>query len=258
MVAAVKMIGLGIVTYNRIDRLKKVVAAIQALTVAPYRLIVADDGSSDGTAEWCRNNGIRVVSGMNRGVCWNKNRALYALHQQGCDPILLIEDDIFPIELGWEEHWRIATQRWGHVSYAHPKLLPWLIAGSGTALDPYQNAKASAQCASIGAGHIAQLGYFDTRYKGYGVGHVEWTGRAHRLGIGFVQAVNRDGVNVRANLYIHGGLQHDDAPSYRNKASVLRNLELLQVTKREAIYRNPWCDEEERLLFLEEQQASAL
>jgi glycosyltransferase involved in cell wall biosynthesis len=253
----VETIGLGIVTYNRIDRLKQVISAIQNMTIARYELVVADDGSSDGTAQWCRENGIKVVTGQNRGVCWNKNRALYALHTMGCDPLLLIEDDIYPITPGWEEDWRVATEKWGHVSYAHPKLLPWLIAGAGTPEDPYQNGKASAQCASVSSKNMSDLGYFDTRYKGYGVGHAEWTGRAHRLGIGYVPFVNAEGVKARANLYIFGGLQHEDAPSYRDNASVKRNRELLQITKHQAIYRDPWSTAEEKAAFLEEQADSS-
>lgn len=166
-------VGIGVVTYNRLERLKRVIGAIREMTASPYALVVADDGSSDGTADWCRSEGIAVVTGPNRGVCWNKNRALYALTEMGCDPLLLVEDDIYPVRRGWEEDWKEATAKWGHVSYAHPKLLPWLISGSGAPSDPYVNRKASAQCASIGARHMPELGYFDTRYKGYGVGHAE-------------------------------------------------------------------------------------
>lgn len=253
-----KMIGIGVVTYNRLERLQQVIRAIQDMTVAPYRLVVADDGSSDGTAAWCRENSISVITGQNRGVCWNKNRALYALTEAGCDPILLVEDDIYPVESGWEEKWRVATDKWGHVSYAHPKLLPWLISGSGTPEDPYVNRKASAQCASIGATHMQKLGYFDTRFKGYGVGHAEWTSRAHRLGVGFVPTIIEDGQTAKANLYIFGGLQHEDAPSYRDNQSVARNRELMHTTKREAVRREPWSSDEERELFLMEQKAAAL
>lgn len=248
--------GLGIITFNRVERLKQVVHAIREMTVSPYELVVADDGSTDGTADWCRANGVTVVTGPNRGVCWNKNRVLYALDHLGCDPILLIEDDIYPVKRGWESDWRVATDLWGHVSYAHPKLKKWQSSGSGSPEDPYVNRKASAQCASIGAKHMPALGFFDTRFKGYGVGHAEWTGRAHRLGIGFKPVVTEDGIKTRGNLYIHGGLQHDDAPTYRDNDSVARNLELRKETKSDPVRREPWSSEEEKALFLAEQKAA--
>ncbi|MBJ6363823.1 glycosyltransferase family 2 protein [Paenibacillus sp. GCM10012307] len=45
--------------------LKGAVAAIRNFTCqeeTPYEIIIADDGSRDGTAEWCREEGLRFVS----------------------------------------------------------------------------------------------------------------------------------------------------------------------------------------------------
>lgn len=53
-------LGIGLVTYNRINYLKTCVERIQKFTTIPYALIVADDGSQDGTADWCNQNGIPV------------------------------------------------------------------------------------------------------------------------------------------------------------------------------------------------------
>ena len=88
---AEKVLGIGIITYNRRQVLEECIARILKHTKLPYRLLVADDGSPDDTAEVCRKRHIDVITGENRGVCWNKNRALYTLmNYDACDPILLL------------------------------------------------------------------------------------------------------------------------------------------------------------------------
>jgi glycosyltransferase involved in cell wall biosynthesis len=251
-------IGIGIVTYNRIEYMQRVVDGIRAHTTSEYELVVADDGSTDGTSEWCRENGIRVISGANGGVCWNKNRALFALQELGCDPILLLEDDCVPVRADWDWDWRIATALYGHVAFAHPKLAPWLISGTGTPVDPFVNNKATAQCSSASGLALSQVGFFDTRFKGYGVGHAEWTTRMKRLGYGFRKAIDLEGREVKANLYIEGGLVGDDAPTFKDKANIARNEALFTELKKEAPFRSPWYNDEERLRFLAEQKKAGI
>jgi hypothetical protein len=42
-------------------------------------------------------------------VCWNTNRALFAMQEIGCVAMLLLEDDCWPCERGWDMHWRVTT-----------------------------------------------------------------------------------------------------------------------------------------------------
>lgn len=252
-------IGIAIVTYNRSARLGKVIEQVRKHTIAPYELIVADDGSTDDTRDIAAAAGVRLVSGENRGVCWNKNRGLFALASLGCDPILLLEDDIYPMVNGWENEWIEATAKWHHLSYAHPKIAPQIIEGSGTADDPFVNQKSTAQCTSISLEALRDVGFLDTRFKGYGVGHAEWTSRLKARKFGMKWVILEHGHRARANLYITGGLQHDDAVSFRDKASVQRNKELFEKIKSEEGYRTqtgqlpPWSSDEEKEIFLHEQ-----
>ena len=251
-------IGIGVVTYNRRPYLETCIRKIQEFTKTDHILLVADDGSTDDTVEFCKAEDIRYVTGSNRGVCWNKNRALFALEALGCDPILLVEDDCFPDREGWDFEWRIATALHGHVSYAHPKLAPSTLAGSGTALDPFVNSKATAQVASVSGGLLRKVGFFDTRFRGYGVGHAEWTTRIKRAGSGFAFAVLADGARARANLYISGGITANDAPTFKDKANIIRNQELFEKLRDEQIYRHPWNDEAERDEFIAEMASSGV
>ena len=242
-------IGIGVVTYNRLPYLKECIKRIQQHTRQKYELIVADDGSQDGSREWCAEMGIPIVGKDNRGVCWNKNRALFALQALGCDPILLVEDDCLPDVDGWEGDWIIATALYGHVSFAHPKLKRWQISGSGTAIDPIVNNKATAQCASISGEALRRVGFFDTRFKGYGVGHAEWTTRVKRAGYGFKFVILEGGARARANLYISGGIEANDAPTFKDPGNIKRNEDLFNEIKMESIYRSPWRGEDEKEIF---------
>lgn len=249
-------IGIGVVTYNRRAYLERCLAKIRAHTKSEHLIVVADDGSQDDTVEFCKSSKIRVVTGRNRGVCWNKNRALFALEALGCDPILLVEDDCLPTEDNWDFHWRVATALFGHVSYAHPKLEQWKISGTGTAIDPIVNNKSTAQCSSISGALMRSVGFFDSRFKGYGVGHAEWTTRIKRAGGGFKVVELEDGVKAKANLYISGGMIADDAPTFKDRDNVQKNEELFTRIKQEPIYRHPWHTDEERDDFVAEMEAN--
>src|ERR1700679_2523970 len=95
-------LGIAVITYRRRDRFEPLMERLERFTETPHELVVADDGGHDGTVEWCRRRGARVVTGENRGVARNKNRGLFALASLGCDPILIVEDDVYPDAVGWE------------------------------------------------------------------------------------------------------------------------------------------------------------
>lgn len=246
------MLGIGIITFNRIEKLKNTVNSIKKYTSSNYKLVVADDGSTDTSVQWCIENNIRVITGENRGVCWNKNRALFALQEMGCDPILLLEDDCFPVELGWQFYWLVSIALDDHVSYAHPKLSSNNLLGSGTPQDPFVNNKATAQCSGISGIALREVGFLDSRFKGYGVGHAEWTSRIKKSGFGYRKVTLKDGVVAKANLYISGGLNSNDDVTYKDKNNILKNEVLFEQLKAEPIYRHPWSNPEEEFIFLEE------
>jgi glycosyltransferase involved in cell wall biosynthesis/predicted O-methyltransferase YrrM len=245
-------LGIAIVTYQRLDRLKGVVDAVRRFTTGEYELVVADDGSTDGTAAWCTNEKIRVITGPNRGVCWNKNRGLLALYALGCDPVLLLEDDIVPVRDGWQQDWIDATRRFDHLAFAHDKIAEQVIEGTGSPDDPFVNRKATAQCTSVSRRVLDEVGYLDSRFVGYGVGHAEWTTRVKRAGMGSKPVVLEDGVRAKANLYIKGGLEARDAPSFRDNSQVKANRALFDQIRHEPVFRAPWRSEGERAAMLDE------
>src|SRR6185312_2852292 len=123
--------------------------------------------------------------GVNMGIAWNKNRALFLLAQMlGCEVGLLLEDDTHPVCNGWEAEWIEAANRWGHANWAGPGMRAQFLSGSGTAADPIRSRSVTAQCASYTRNALTYGGYFDSRFKGYGHEHVEHTRRLIRVGYG--------------------------------------------------------------------------
>jgi len=251
-------LGIAVVTYGRPERLPSLLEAIARLTSAPYRLVVAEDGGEDGSVEWCRAQGQTVITGSNRGVAHNKNRGLFALAAQGCDPLLALEDDVFPVERGWEREWIEGTARWGHLAYHHPKVAKHTVSGAGTAADPFVNPAATAQCLSISARVLAEVGFLDPRFRGWGHEHAEWTTRIKRAGYGFQEIDLPDGRRAKAQLYLHGGLQSERTASFRDDAQARRNRELSLSMREESLFRRPWRSAEERREFLAEQAAGGI
>jgi glycosyltransferase involved in cell wall biosynthesis len=143
-------LGIAIITHERRSLLEPLVACVNELTSSPHELVVADDGGRDGSAEWYRGRGLRVVSGVRQGVAWNKNRALFALANMGCDPLILLEDDALPTVRGWEGEWIEGTRAWHHLA-CDPEVLRHVVSGEGTPTDPYVSPAATGFCMSVSA-----------------------------------------------------------------------------------------------------------
>ena len=44
-------------TYNRVELLKQTVESVRCQTYSDYEIIIVNDGSTDGTAEWLQETG---------------------------------------------------------------------------------------------------------------------------------------------------------------------------------------------------------
>jgi GT2 family glycosyltransferase len=99
-------------TYNRLQELQRVVAALQSQTVplgTELEIVIVDDGSGDRTWEWLRDQpgetGIVALRQANSGPAAARNRGVEAA---GGDIVIFLGDDTVP-QPGWlvahvEEH----------------------------------------------------------------------------------------------------------------------------------------------------------
>jgi glycosyltransferase involved in cell wall biosynthesis len=250
-------LGIAVVTYSRLQWLKRCLECVVELTTAPHQLVVADDGSSDDTVRWCHENGIIVVTGGNRGVAHNKNRGLLALEALGCDPIFLLEDDLRPGVHGWESEWVAATKLWHHLAFASD-MTESALAGVGTALDPWASSRTKAMLLTISARALEDVGYFDPRFEGWGHEHAEWTARVKRAGYGYRDVVLPNGKPFKAQLFMNRGMISDEGPSWGTEEQSERNRKVGTAIQNDPVFRVPWRSNRERTEILAEIRTSGV
>ncbi|MBL4929009.1 glycosyltransferase family 2 protein [Fuscibacter oryzae] len=91
-----------IVTYNRLPLLPLAIRSVKRQAAdlpLPLDILVVDDGSTDGTADWLaaqRQPGLRFVTQPNRGVTAARNAGLQALLAETTFVTFLDSDDISP------------------------------------------------------------------------------------------------------------------------------------------------------------------
>ena len=183
-------IGIGIVTYNRLEGLKTLLDCIHEfppVTEGGYDIFVSDDGSTDGTQEFLDIKGIPYQSEKNRGISWNKNRIIAKFYDY--DYVFIIEDDVEIIKEGWAALFINAmnVSRENHLSYV-PDCAERYDSGE-VLLHPYDHFCISENTGTWG-GFLAftkealhKAGGFDTRFIIYGHEHSELTERIYRLGL---------------------------------------------------------------------------
>jgi glycosyltransferase involved in cell wall biosynthesis len=250
-------VGVGIITYNRQQILGDTIDRVREFTRCPdAALVVADDGSSDGTLELLREKQVPVITGVNMGIAWNKNRALFLLSRMlDCETVILLEDDTQPSRAGWEAEWIDASRRWGHVNFAGSWMHVHSDSGAGTAADPMRSIHVTAQCAAYSRNSLTYGGYFDSRFKGYGHEHVEHTRRLVRVGYGGTDEII-DGKERVRYLMIKGDLTIVGSKSHANKDQEETNLQLARGIMGQQGYRAPWGEDPEMCQFRTETEAA--
>jgi glycosyltransferase involved in cell wall biosynthesis len=250
-------LGVGIVTYNRKAIVAETVDRVRQFTREPdAALVVADDGSSDGTLAMLRDKKVPVVTGVNMGIAWNKNRALFLLaHMLNCETIILLEDDTQPTNTGWEQEWMQAARRWGHANFAGDWMAEHFVSGTGTAADPILSRNVTAQCSAYSREALSFAGYLDPLFRGYGHEHVEHTRRLVRVGYGGTDERIDGQERVRYRL-LKSDLAVIGTQSYYDAEQEERNLLLARDLMGRQGYRSPWGDDREMRQFRSETQSA--
>ena len=204
-----------------------------------------------------RSQNITLVTGRNMGIAWNKNRALFLLGAvMQCDAVILLEDDSFPTEDGWEQEWMQAAQRWGHVNLAGAWFSDSFLSGTGTVDDPILSTNVSAQCSGFSRTALLYGGYFDSRFRGYGQEHVEHTRRLLRVGYGGSYEEIEGEVRPIYKL-LKSSIEVTNPNSFSNQPDRDRNWLMCRELLFDETYRMPWRDDAELVQFRDE-MANAL
>jgi glycosyltransferase involved in cell wall biosynthesis len=179
--------GVGIVHYNRTNQLKDIIQAVKETTPEETKIVVSDDGSTENV-ESVLPPDILYIKGPNKGVAYNKNRALYAL--QDCNCIALLEDDLIPIEKGWFEIYEdVSLFTDNHhfcrvqdkeVPETHPDFKEFLHSKGFT---PVYGSSPRGDFTFITKTVLQQVGGLNPKFLGVGYAHGEWSERINSAGL---------------------------------------------------------------------------
>jgi hypothetical protein len=173
-------IGIGVVSYNRPKDCTQVCRGIINTTQNyknEFQYVCAVDQEDLTGYEWVQNK-FEVISGPNKGVAGNKNRALHALKDN--DVIFLFEDDLVPIKRGWLDLYAEALNETGmkhlnHSSLIHRDKLLKTIRFDKFTMCIYE--KVAAQLMVFTKEVVHKVGAFDERYGKFGFEHADYTRR---------------------------------------------------------------------------------
>jgi GT2 family glycosyltransferase len=86
-----------VVTYNRLELLKKVLESLRSQTLKPFKIIVVNNGSTDGTLEWLGNqDDLEIITQDNIGSSGGQFTGIKAAFESGEDWIWVMDDDVIP------------------------------------------------------------------------------------------------------------------------------------------------------------------
>ena len=234
-------LGIGVTTFNRCGKLEVCLSRLHELTSYPFQLVVADDGSTDDTLAACAQRRVVTITGPNRGIAWNKNRALFFLHRVlECDVVILMEDDCHPNQNGWEAEWIEAARKWGHVNFGGYWFREKIVSGEGTVANPFLSASLSGQCVAFSDRALSVCGYLDSRFKGYGYEHAEHSARLVRAGFGGEMRMSERGELDPHFYLLQADLTVCADESYRDEKSLAANWTIWERMYGEPVYRHPW------------------
>lgn len=179
--------GIGIIHYNRQDKLQEILEAVIKTAPEDCRIVLADDQSVEFDTSLLPDE-VVLIRGKNLGVSYNKNRALWGL--QDCSYIALLEDDLKPIEEGWFETYEEAAKRTGthHFCRVQDKVVrethPTFTAHLGSlGYTPVFGSSPRGDFTFLTGRVVRTVGGFHPDFIGIGYAHGEWSERVAKAGL---------------------------------------------------------------------------
>lgn len=192
---------LAVTTYDRRDYLEQFIESwlITRNQEVEWTLIIADDGSSDGTLEYIDTlqipgTNLMLIENQRSDVLHQTNTIFQQLSELEFDICFKCDDDVFFKKKGWDDlYWR-TIQRTGydHLVYYNKKWRPAL-----TYSTPKQYGQLIGQCDlshiqgaffTITPKVLKVVGYFDAYHLGFrGYEHNDYTARCCRAGFNVLE-----------------------------------------------------------------------
>lgn len=191
-----KNIHIGVTTFNRIDYLKKFISTWENTKslLINWTLIIADDGSNDGTIEFLKNKkkqnldyNLQIILNKRVGVHQQTNTILNFSNNNLFDFAFKADDDIFFLKPGWDIKYinMSIKHKLDHLVYFSSKWKkPLFKIEKDGDLIAQTDALSCLGCFwTYTPSVIRKIGFFDVKEFGRrGNGHIDYTVRACRSG----------------------------------------------------------------------------
>jgi len=186
---------LAITTYNRLPFIRTLLNSFEITQdVDKWSIIIADDGSTDGTIEFIKNLKtqnlpITLIKNNRQGVHHQFNTIVRKLEEIDFDYCFKCDDDVEFIKSGWDELYINAIKKSGydHLCHFDPHWRPEKNLKNPVEKDgliSYCKAKdVQGAFFTLTPAVIRKVGYMDVENFGFrGVGHIDFTMRGCRAG----------------------------------------------------------------------------
>lgn len=183
-------VGVGILSYNRLQSLTRLVESIKRNTdLRRVTVFISDDASSKDVTDYLRSlipQFVVLVNNERLGVAGNSNRLMRCLSRfRHC---FLLNDDVEITSPGWTDVYVNAAARTGLKHFCRRQAG---IYGAGAGNDVSMNGvdlkavERKPHGAFLYFDHevFTRIGYFDEGFGIYGMEHVDWSDRAIRSGL---------------------------------------------------------------------------
>lgn len=187
-------IGIGILSYNRLGSLRRLVESIRKYTdLDRTTVFISDDASNDQDLRSYLSeistvgDFVVLMNGIRLGVAGNSNRLLRCLAR--FSHMILLNDDVEIINSGWDSFYPSAALKTGLPHFIHQQsgvyggVIGSAVDMNGVTLNRITEKPQGAILYMSHAG-LNLTGYFDERYGLYGMEHVDWSTKAFEFGGG--------------------------------------------------------------------------
>lgn len=183
-------IGVGILSYNRLPSLQRLVASIRKHTdLNRTTIFISDESTDTKVSEWLsRQKDVVVLTRQKRlGIAGNSNRLLRCLSRFKYGFIL--NDDVEILKAGWENFYVEAAQATRYHHFCYQQMGVYGTKSRGKIINAGKHRISMITDKPHGAVMFYtnelfnKVGYFDEQFGLYGLEHVDWSTRASRANL---------------------------------------------------------------------------
>lgn len=183
-------IGVGILSYNRLHSLKRLIKSIRQHTdMSKTTIFVSDESTDKNLKSWLtkQKDIVPITNDKRLGVAGNTNRLLRCLDRFKYK--ILLNDDVEVLRTGWDKLYPAAMEKlkYHHFCMRQPGLLEVKRDNKVRTVEDVSietiTDKPHGAVMAFDDVAFEKVGYFDEQYGLYGIEHVDWSNRISMSGI---------------------------------------------------------------------------